>query len=76
MTLYIVLEEEKSRPAKEIVAEIKEKTADLPGCVCQLASSSSSMMSMMESGVSITVKGSDLDELQKMIDRARKGGTK
>ena len=69
MTLYIVLEEEKSRPAKEIVAEIKEKTADLPGCVCQLASSSSSMMSMMESGVSITVKGSDLDELQHLANQ-------
>ncbi|MBQ4101454.1 MAG: efflux RND transporter permease subunit, partial [Oscillospiraceae bacterium] len=68
MTLYIVLEEEKSRPAKEIVAEIKEKTADLPGCVCQLASSSSSMMSMMESGVSITVKGGDLDELQRLAN--------
>ena len=65
VTMYILLEEGSGVTTKQISEQIAERTKDLD---CEVSSSASSMdmTAMFGSGLSIRIKGNDLDTLQKL----------
>ncbi len=67
VSMYILLDEKMTRTNQEIKAEIEEKTKDLS---CQLEVSASAMdMSMLTgSGISMQIKGKDLDKMQTITE--------
>lgn len=65
MSFYIVLKEDKSLSSDEIAESIVSRTADLD-CTVSASSSSANAMSAFSSGLSIEVKGSDLDTLREI----------
>ena len=67
VSMYILLDEKMTRTNQEIKKEIEEKTQDLN---CQLEVSASAMdMSMLTgSGISIQIKGKDLDKMQAITE--------
>ncbi|MBQ8857589.1 MAG: efflux RND transporter permease subunit [Lachnospiraceae bacterium] len=71
VTMYILLDENADVTTKQISAEIEERTKDLN---CEVTSSSSSMdmTAMFGSGLSLQIKGSDLDTLQELAAEAAK----
>ena len=71
VTMYILLEENKKVTTKQVAEEITERTKDL---VCEVSSSSSSMdmTAMFGSGLSLRVKGNDLNTLQELAKEAAK----
>ena len=65
VTMYILLDENADVTTKQISGEIAERTADL-NCDVTSSSSSMDMTAMFGSGLSIHIKGSDLDTLQEL----------
>lgn len=65
ITMYAILKEDKTQTSEEIAKQIEELCSDLN---CELSSSGSSMdMSALGgSGVAINIKGSELEELQRI----------
>lgn len=62
-TYYILLDENNKRKMKDIEAEILEKTADVD-CVVSVTTTSSDTMSMLGSGLTVMVKGRDLEKIR------------
>ena len=67
ISMYILLNEETKRSNNEIKAEIEDKIKDID-CKVEISASAMDMSSMMGSGISIQVKGKDLDKLQKITE--------
>ena len=63
ITLYLILKEDKEHSNEEIAAMIAEKTKDMEGEIVASASAMD-MSSLMGEGLSIQIKGRDLDTLQ------------
>lgn len=65
VTMYLLLDEESDVSTKQISEEIEERTKDL---ACEVTSSASSMdmTAMFGSGLSIQIKGRDLNTLQEI----------
>ncbi len=62
-TYYLLMEEKSKRKLKDVQAEVLEKTKDLD-CVVSVETSSSDLTSLMGSGLSVMVKGRDLDQIR------------
>ena len=62
-TYYLLLDEKNHRKMKDIQDEIIEKTKDL-NCVIEITSSSSDMTALMGEGLTVMVKGRDLDQIR------------
>ncbi len=62
-TYYLLLDENNKRKMEDITAEIKEKTKDL-NCKVSVSTTSGDMTSLMGSGLSVMVKGRDLDQIR------------
>ena len=60
---YLLLDEDNKRKMKDIQNEIKEKTKDIKGTV-DVETSSSDMTQLLGDGLSIMVKGRDLDQIR------------
>lgn len=71
VSMYLLLDENTKRTNQEIQKEIEEKTADLD-CEFTVSGSNMDMSSLGESGISIKIKGQDLDELAKIADDVAK----
>ena len=71
VTMYILLDENSDVTTKEISKAIEERTKDLN---CEVSSSASSMdmTAFFGSGLSLRVKGSDLDTLQELAAKTAK----
>lgn len=65
VTLYLILKEDKENSNEEIAAMVMDKTKDLDGEI-SANSSSMDMTSLMGEGLSIQIKGRDLDKLQEI----------
>lgn len=68
ISMYLVLDEDTKRSSTEITKEVTEVTKDLD-CKISADSSASDMSAFMGSGISIEVKGSDLDKLQEIAGK-------
>lgn len=64
-TMYLILKEDKELSGEELEAAIAEKTADLD-CEVAVSSSMMDMSALGGSGVSVQIKGKDLDKLQQI----------
>ena len=71
VTMYILLDEEAEVTTKEITGEIAERTKDL-NCEVSTSSSSMDMTALFGSGLSLQIKGSDLNTLQELAKEAAK----
>ncbi len=65
VTYYIILEEDREKSMNEIIEEIEEKTQDIDGLV-SITSTSSDMTAMLGSGLTVQVKGRDLNKLEEI----------
>ncbi|MGN0298843.1 MAG: efflux RND transporter permease subunit [Lachnospiraceae bacterium] len=63
ISMYVVLKEDKTKSSKEIAKEIDELCADMECEVDASGSSSMDMSALSGSGISIRIKGSDLEKL-------------
>ena len=71
VTYYILLDPESERSMYDIIDEIKEKTKDIDGLI-NISSESSDMTAMLGSGLSIQIKGRDIDTLEALaVDIAK-----
>lgn len=61
-TMYVILKDDRSQSSQEVAREIADLTEDLD-CEVSVSASSMDMSSLGGSGVSVTIKGSDLDQL-------------
>lgn len=68
VNLYLLLDEESSRTTDEISAEIQEKTKDVNGIV-ETNASSMDYTSYFGEGLSVRIKGSDLQTLQELAKK-------
>lgn len=64
-TMYILLEEDSDVTSGEIAEEIAERTKDME-CLVESSSGSSDFSAYFGSGLSVKVKGSDLEQLQEI----------
>ncbi|MDO4344168.1 MAG: efflux RND transporter permease subunit [Eubacteriales bacterium] len=64
-SIYVLLDEEKTLSNEELAKEILAKTADLP-CDLDVETSTMDMSALGGSGISIHIKGRELDELKRM----------
>lgn len=67
ISMYVLLSEEKELTGDELADEIYERTADLD-CEVAVETSTMDMSSLGGSGISIKLKGRELDELRKMAE--------
>jgi HAE1 family hydrophobic/amphiphilic exporter-1 len=67
VSMYLMLKEDKKLTNKQIQKQIEKKTQDYD-CELEISTSMMNMSSVMGSGVSITVKGTDLDQLRELAD--------
>ncbi|MGI6019202.1 MAG: efflux RND transporter permease subunit [Marvinbryantia sp.] len=65
VSIYVLLSEEKTISNDDLVTEILNKTADL-GCELDVNTSTMDMSALGGSGISVHIKGRDLDELKRM----------
>lgn len=65
ISLYLILDETAHTDSETITAQLKELTKDM-NCEVKVDSSSSDLTSLMGSGLTINVKGNDLEKLQKL----------
>lgn len=71
VTYYILLDEESDRSMNDIVSEIEEKTKDIDGLV-EISTASSDMTAMLGSGLTVQIKGRDLEKLEEIaVDVAK-----
>lgn len=64
-SMYILLGEERTMTSDEIANKIKELTADL-NCELEISTSNMDMSAMMASGISVKIKGNNLDTLKEI----------
>ncbi len=67
VTMYVILNEDRKLSNDELTAQIQEKTKNLD-CEVDVDASAIDMSSLMGEGVSINVKGKDLDKLQSISE--------
>lgn len=65
VSIYVLLSEEKTISNEELVTEILDKTADLE-CDLDVNTSTMDMSALGGTGLSVKIKGRDLDELKRM----------
>ncbi len=65
VSMYLVLEKERSLTNQEIAKKIQELTADLKAEI-EISTSEMDMSSMMASGISIKIKGNEIDKLKEI----------
>lgn len=65
VAVYVLLDEERTITNEELAKQIQEKTSDLD-CEVDVQTSSMDMSALGGSGISIHLKGRDLDELKRM----------
>ena len=65
ISMYVLLDQEKTRSNLELADEILEKTADLE-CEISVETSTMDMSALGGSGISVQLQGRDLDELKRM----------
>lgn len=68
VSMYLVLDENAKVDNKKINDQVKELTKDMK-CEVTTSSSASSMTSFMGSGISVEIKGNDLDKLQDLATK-------
>lgn len=68
VSMYVILDEEKTRTSQEIAKEIEEKCKNLEAEVTA-SGSSMDMSALGGSGISIQIKGQELTTLQELADR-------
>ncbi len=66
-TYYILLNAKSKRKLKDVQADIIERTEGL-NCVVDVETSSSDLLSMMGNGLSVMVKGRDLDKIREYTE--------
>lgn len=71
ITLYLILKEDKENSNEKIASMITSKTKDVEGEI-SINTSAMDMTSMMGSGLSVQVKGRDLDKLQQIATELSK----
>ena len=67
-TFYILLDEDSKRKMKDIQNDIAERTKDLD-CEIDITTSSTDMTSMLGDGLSVMVKGRDLDKIREYTEQ-------
>lgn len=67
VTMYIILKEQRELDNEEITKQIEEKTKNL-ACEVEVNASAMDMSALMGEGVTIYVKGRDLDKLQSVSE--------
>ncbi|MDY5883484.1 MAG: efflux RND transporter permease subunit, partial [Roseburia sp.] len=65
VSMYLILDENRKNTTKEIAKEIEKRTKDLD-CAISTDNSSMDMTAMFGSGVTVQIKGSDIDKLQEI----------
>lgn len=68
ITINLVDKKERDRSADEIAQAMRKKVKDIAGAEIDVSASSSSMGSYSSSGVTINIKGDDLDKLSSIAD--------
>ena len=66
-TYYILLDEKNHRKMGDIQSEIEEKTKDID-CMVTVETASNDTMSMLGSGLTVMVKGRDLDQIREYTE--------
>lgn len=67
ISMYVLLDEDTKRTNQELKKEIEEKTKDI-ACDIQVNTSAMDMGAMFGSGITIQVKGKNLDKLQEITE--------
>ncbi len=67
VSMYILLDEKMTRTNQEIKEEIEEKTKDL-SCELEVSASAMDMSMLTGSGISMQIKGKDLDKMQAITE--------
>lgn len=75
VTMYLMLKEDKVLTNKQIQKKIEKKTKDFD-CELNISGSNMNMGAVAGSGVSVSVKGTDMDELRKIADQVAEIATK
>lgn len=65
VTLYLLLDEETEVTSSEVIEQVKELTKDM-ACEVNADASASDMSAFMGSGITVQVRGNDLDKLQEL----------
>lgn len=65
VTMYLILDEDSNVSSAEITAQVEELTSDLD-CAVSTDSSASDMSAFFGSGITVEIKGRDLDKLQEL----------
>lgn len=68
ISMYVLLNEKRTLSNDELKKEIEEKTKDIKGCTLDIQTSSMDMSALGGAGISIQVKGKDLDKLKKITE--------
>lgn len=68
VTMYLMLKDDKKLSNRQIKKKIEEKTKDFD-CELSISTSNMDMGTIAGSGVSMTVKGTDLDQLREVADQ-------
>lgn len=71
VTMYLILEEDTEVSNDEIAAQVKELTKDMD-CQVNADSSASDMTALLGSGLTVQIKGRDLDKLQEIAKEVAK----
>ena len=69
VSMYLILKEDKELDSLQLAEEIKERTADL-ACELNIQTSSMDMSALGGSGISVKVKGRELDTLKELAAQA------
>ena len=67
ISVYMLLNEDNKRSNQDIKKEMEEKVKDIP-CDVSIEASAMDMSSMFGSGITMRIKGKDLDKLQKVSE--------
>ena len=67
ISVYVLLNEQNKRSNRDIKKEMEEKVKDIP-CDVSIEASAMDMSSMFGSGITMRIKGKDLDKLQKISE--------
>lgn len=67
ISMYILLDEENQRSNMDLKKEIERKTKDIH-CEIEVSASAMDMSAMFGSGITMEIKGKDLDKLQKITE--------
>lgn len=71
ISVYILLKEENKRSNKDIKKDMEEKVKDIP-CDVSIEASAMDMSSMFGAGITMRIKGKDLDKLQQISEEIMK----